>query len=181
MSEYKIVFTGTVGAGKTTAIAAISEAAPVVTDVPNTDAAVDKRLTTVGLDFGMVTLDGGQRLRLFGTPGQARFDFLWTILARNALGLVVLVDNSRPQPLQDLAQYLQGFAEAMRQVPCVVGVGRMEQHGTPGLDEYAEFLGARGLALPVLAVDVRRRSDVLLLIDMLLAQLEADMVEPDGR
>ena len=89
MSEYKIVFTGTVGAGKTTAIAAISESRPVVTDVPNTDGSVAKQLTTVGLDFGMVTLEGGQRLRLFGTPGQARFDFLWAILARNALGLVV--------------------------------------------------------------------------------------------
>jgi len=181
VSEYKILFTGTVGAGKTTAIAAISESPPIVTDVPNTDASVAKPLTTVGLDFGMVTLEGGQRLRLFGTPGQARFDFLWSILARNALGLVVLVDNSRPQPLEDLALYLDGFAEALRQVPCVVGVGRLEEHAAPGLDEYAGFLGARGMALPVLAVDVRRRADVLLLIDMLLAQMEADMVDTDGR
>ena len=181
MNEHKIVFTGTVGAGKTTAIAAISESAPVLTDVPNTDSAVAKRLTTVGLDFGMVTLEGGQRLRLFGTPGQARFDFLWSILARNALGLVVLVDNSRPQPLDDLGLYLEGFAEALRTVPCVVGVGRLDRHATPTLDDYAEFHGARGLAVPVLGVDVRPRADVLLLVDMLLAQVEADMAEHDGR
>jgi signal recognition particle receptor subunit beta len=60
---------------------------PVVTDVVNTDtSSVDKATTTVGLDFGMLTLDNGDRLRLFGTPGQARFDFLWKILARNTLG-----------------------------------------------------------------------------------------------
>jgi signal recognition particle receptor subunit beta len=181
VTEYKIVFTGTVGAGKTSAIAAVSETPPVVTDVPNTDATVDKALTTVGLDFGMVTLEGGQRLRLFGTPGQARFDFLWGILARNALGLVVLVDNTRPAPLEDLAQYLKGFGDALAQVPCVIGVGRLAPDASPSLDDYAEFLGARGLALPVLAVDVRRRADVLLLIDMLLTQLEADMAQPDGR
>jgi signal recognition particle receptor subunit beta len=70
MREYKIVFTGTMGAGKTTAIAAISETPPVVTDVANNDASLAKAKTTVGLDFGQLTLDTGDRLRLFGTPGR---------------------------------------------------------------------------------------------------------------
>lgn len=38
MTEYKIVFTGSMGAGKTTAIGAVSETPPIVTDVTNTDA-----------------------------------------------------------------------------------------------------------------------------------------------
>jgi hypothetical protein len=33
-----------------------------------------------------------------GTPGQARFDFMWRILSEGALGVVVLVDNRRPDP-----------------------------------------------------------------------------------
>lgn len=94
MTEYKILFTGTMGAGKTTAIAAISEMSPVMTDVLNSDASVAKARTTVGLDFGVLTLDSGDRVRLFGTPGQTRFDFLWKILAKNALGLIILTDNS---------------------------------------------------------------------------------------
>ena len=52
MKEYKILFTGTMGAGKTTAIGSISEIAPVVTDVANSDDALSKARTTVGLDFG---------------------------------------------------------------------------------------------------------------------------------
>ena len=164
------------GAGKTTAIAAVSEVPPVVTDVANTDASVAKATTTVGFDFGLLTLDNGERLRLFGTPGQLRFDFLWKILAQNALGIVVLVDNSRPAPLQDLQAYVDGFAEQLRRLPCVVGVGRLPTHPSPGLDAYAEYLGNQGLALPLLEVDVRRRDDVLLLLDTLLAQVEADMV-----
>lgn len=174
MQEYKILFTGTMGAGKTTAIAAVSEVPPVVTDVQNTDASSAKSMTTVGLDFGTVTLDSGDRLRLFGTPGQVRFDFLWGILARNALGLVILIDNSRPEPLADLAVYLQGFRGELKALPCVIGVGRLEHHPAPDLDAYAEALQTQGLVLPVLPVDVRRRKDVLLLIDTLLAQLEAE-------
>lgn len=175
MREYKILFTGTVGAGKTTAIGRVSETSPVMTDVPNTDASIDKARTTVGLDFGQLTLDNGDRVRLFGTPGQARFDFLWKILVRNALGVIVLMDNSRPDPLADLAIYMDGFSEALRTMPCVVGVGRLETHPVPSLDDYAERLAATGRVFPILGVDVRSRNEVILLIDTLLVQIEADM------
>ncbi|MBE7368395.1 GTP-binding protein [Ramlibacter pallidus] len=179
MREHKILFTGTMGAGKTTAIGAVSEVPPVVTEVANNDASVAKATTTVGFDFGLLTLDNGDRLRLFGTPGQLRFDFLWKILATNALGIVVLVDNSRPAPLEDLQAYVDGFAEQLRRLPCVVGVGRLSTHPSPGLDAYAEHLGRQGLAVPLLDVDVRRRDDVVLLLDTLLAQVEADLMGMD--
>jgi uncharacterized protein len=177
MQEHKILFTGTMGAGKTTAIASVSEVPPVVTDVKNTDESSAKPMTTVGLDFGMLTLDTGDRLRLFGTPGQMRFDFLWRILVRGALGLVVLIDNSRPDPLADLDVYLQGFRDELKTLPCVVGIGRTESHAAPDLEAYADRLQAHDLVLPLLRVDVRRRDDVLLLIDTLLAQLESSAAE----
>lgn len=177
MKEYKILFTGTMGAGKTTAIAAISEVAPIVTDVRNTDSSVDKERTTVGLDYGLLTLDNGDRIRLFGTPGQQRFDFLWKILANKALGLIILTDNSRPDPLADLSMFLDGFADALATMPCAIGVGRTGSHPEPNLERYADLLEARGMVLPIVAVDVRRRDDVTLLIDTLLAQLEAGLLE----
>lgn len=163
------------GAGKTTAIRAISDIEPIVTDVANHDASVAKERTTVGLDYGMLSLDNGDRIRLFGTPGQARFDFLWQILVRKALGLVILTDNSRPDPLADLAMFLDGFATQLASVPCVIGVGRLDSHPRPSLDDYADLLEARGQVFPLLQVDVRQRDDVVLLIDTLLGQIEAGM------
>jgi len=171
--DLKIVFTGTPGAGKTTAIGAISDIEPVVTDVANSDVTLDKALTTVGLDYGHVDLDGGLRVRLFGTPGQQRFDFMWRILVRDALGLVILVDNSRPDPLADLALYLDLFADVLDQTNCAIGIGRSDTHPSPSLDDVADLLAARGLALPVLAADARRRDDVLMLIETVIAQAEA--------
>ncbi|RZL65645.1 MAG: GTP-binding protein [Variovorax sp.] len=177
MKEYKILFTGSMGAGKTTAIGSISEVPPIVTDVRNTDLSAAKARTTVGLDYGQLTLDSGDRVRLFGTPGQTRFDFLWQILVKNALGMIILTDNSRPDPLADLHTYLDGFAEPLKGIPCAIGVGRLETHSRPSLDDYAEALARRGQIFPVLGVDVRRRDDVILLIDTLLAQIEAEMFE----
>src|SRR5690606_37353134 len=113
--EYKLIFAGSMGAGKTTAIAAISEISPVRTDVENTDrASHQKATTTAAMDYGEVTLAGGDKLRLYGTPGQTRFDFMWKILGKGALGVIILVDNSRPDPLADLREYLQAFHEIAR-------------------------------------------------------------------
>ena len=43
------------------------------------------------------------------------------------------------------------------------------------MDDYIEELARHNRVLPVLEVDVRKRDDVILLIDTLLAQLEAGM------
>jgi signal recognition particle receptor subunit beta len=161
------------GVGKTTAIAAISEAPPISTDVANADTSVTKATTTVGLDFGQLTLDNGDRLRIYGTPGQSRFDFMWQILIRDALGLAILLDNSRPRPLDDMHTYLDGFADALKEMPCVIGVSRCDTHASPSLDDYAYALQARGLVLPIVAVDLRRRDDVISLVETLLVQIEA--------
>jgi len=175
MIEYKLVFTGTTGAGKTTAISALSETAPISTDVANSDTGFQKSHTTVGLDFGQITLANGDRLRLFGTPGQSRFDFMWKILVKDAFGLIILIDNSRPDPLADLDLYLKGFSEEIYTTPCVIGIGRSESHPTPSLDDFSEKLHEYQLILPILPVDVRRADDVIMLIEVLMAQAESDL------
>lgn len=172
MKEYKILFTGTMGAGKTTAIAAISDVPPVTTDVLNTDESLSKETTTVGFDYGELALPDGDRLRLYGTPGQQRFSFMWQILAKGALGLVILIDNSRPQPLADLAIYLENFAHLISDTACVVGVGRMDSHAQPDLEAYSQCLHEHGVMCPVIATDVRERQQVVMLLDLLMVQLE---------
>lgn len=173
--EYKLVFTGTMGAGKTTAIAAISEIPPVSTDVRRSEAAQgeQKSMTTTALDYGEVTLPHGDVLRLYGTPGQARFEFMWRILSEGALGVVVLVDNRRPDPLADLREYLSAFRDIVAGSRAVVGVGHSETHPQPDLDAYYLAVEELGLHAPVVCVDVRRQEDVLLLLDILFNQIEA--------
>ena len=177
--DLKIVFTGPMGAGKTTAIRAISEGATLSTDVPMTG---DERLlmpgktmTTVGLDYGECAMDGEWTLKLFGTPGQERFRFMWDILGAGAFGLVVLADNTRPDPVGDVVQYLQAFAPHVGARRTVVGVGRMDTHPAPGIDAYCERLSALGfMGLPVLEVDVRRDADVRLLLSVLVSMVEVE-------
>jgi len=174
---YKILIAGPTGAGKTTAVHVVSEIAAVSSEVRNTDCNLAKEFTTAGLDYGQITLEGGELLALYGAPGQERFDFMWRILSQGALGVILLMDNSQPEPLTVLDMYLRVLAPTIaqhkRQAACVVGVGRMEQYPAPGLDAVAAHLQAHGIVCPVMPVDVRQKSQVIDLIELLLLQLEA--------
>jgi uncharacterized protein len=178
--EIKIVFTGPMGAGKTTAIRAISDIAPVSTEVHNSDRdSVDKESTTVALDYGQLQLEDGTSVRLYGTPGQQRFSFMWEILANGALGVIVLIDGSTPTAQQDLQNYAQTFHRINPNQPFVVGIGRTDSEDPGLLDRYAQSLAATGIVAPVFGVDVREREDVLLLVDTLLCILESQVPGED--
>lgn len=174
----KILISGTAGSGKTTAIRSISEIRPVDTDVRNTDPALAKAMTTTGLDYGELTLDNGSKLCLYGTPGQRRFDFMWRILSRGALGVILLADNRRPDPLTDLDIYLRAFTMSPERTPCVVAVGHLESHPRPDLDAYSRRLQQRGVLCPVVAADVRHAAQVAGLIELLLLQMDALAAHP---
>jgi len=171
--ESKIVFTGPPNAGKTTAIASLSDLAPIVTDVANHDGTLAKTRTTVGMDYGVVALGNGEQVRLYGTPGQKRFDFMWRILVRNAIGIAILIDNSQADALDQLREFVQSLAPELKNAACVIGVGRTESHPLPSLDACADVLSEFGFMFPVVPVDVRERADVLMLVELLLAQAEA--------
>lgn len=177
-SELKIVFTGPMGAGKTTAITAVSDRPPVATEVDNTDqAAFAKESTTVGLDFGELVLEGGARVRLYGTPGQERFSFMWEILARGAIGVILLIDASSPTALEDMRAHAKVFHGVAPEQPFVIGVGRTHPADERHVEDCMRVLAELGFSAPVFSVDVRKRTDVLLLIDTLLSMLEARAAE----
>lgn len=171
--ELKFIFTGTPGAGKTTAIAAISDSPPVSTDMETTDELREvKERTTVAMDFGELTLEGGERIFLYGTPGQERFRHMWEILVRGGLGLVVLVDNARPDPLHDMTMYLENFRTFIESTGAVIAITRSDVKKTPDIGEYQDVLSGLGMVLPITYADPRRREDVLMLIDMLISVVE---------
>ncbi len=173
MSAYKLVFSGPVGAGKTTAIAAISDVEPFTTEEIATDETSEiKENTTVAMDYGMMKLDTGDRIHLYGTPGQARFDFMWEILTDGAIGLILLVNHSNPKPLEEFDYYLDQFGEFIAQTGIAVGVTRYRPGTTPSLDDYHARLAERNIFAPVFEVDARHPGDVATLTQALLYSLD---------
>jgi uncharacterized protein len=179
MAEYKIIFTGPVGAGKTTAISALSDTPPVVTDEMASDMTKDRKAqTTVALDYGMMRLGDKERIHLYGTPGQERFDFMWDILTQGGLGLVLLIDNSRLEPFRDLHFFLNAFKDFIRDTAVSIGVTRMDEKSTPEIDDYHREVSSLGWpALPIFEVDAREKKDVSLLVQSLLYTLDPTLAD----
>ncbi len=100
----KVIVSGPFGVGKTTIIRTLSEIPPLKTEevmtatgslVDHLHGVRDKTTTTVGLDYGRISLGDDLALCLFGTPGQKRFHALWEDLTHGALGALVLADTRR--------------------------------------------------------------------------------------
>lgn len=173
MTQHKIIFSGPVGAGKTTAIATISDIPPVTTEQSASDGTRRiKANTTVAMDYGVIRLSSDEHVHLYGTPGQERFDFMWEILSQGAIGLVLLINNTRPDPFADLRLFIDSFRPFADQTRAVVGVTQMDRSPLPGIADFQRELLRAELTLPVFEIDARARADVSLLIEALL--LSAD-------
>ncbi|HUD43839.1 MAG TPA: ATP/GTP-binding protein [Dokdonella sp.] len=172
--EHVILFAGPMGAGKTTAIASLSEIPVVRTEAHNTDTDRHaKATTTVALDYGEITLADGDKVRLYGLPGQERFDFMWRILEPRAIGMVLLIDNAGADPLADLDHYLNAFARFRDRGAVVVGITRSDLARQPSIDDYYARLRNRALFLPVLEVDARDPAQAGILLSALIVSIEA--------
>lgn len=182
--QYKIVFAGPVGAGKSTAISAISDIQVVSTEALATDETRNLKLTTtVAMDFGVLCLNNGDQVHLYGTPGQERFDFMWDILTQGGLGLVLLVNNSAPNPISDTQQFLRHFGSFIKGTGVVIGITRTDICPQPSIDDYHAQLstGDDGGCLrsppPIFAVDARKPHDVRMLVEALLYTLDPGIVQ----
>ena len=169
MRNTKLIFVGPVGAGKTTAVQTMASASLLATDEQASDMTRQrKQMTTVAMDYGIVA-DGTRRLHLYGTPGQERFSFMWDIVTQGGDGLILLLDNSRPRPFQDMHFFLRQYQPYAQCGKIVLGVTKTDlaQQG-PSVDDYQEELCKAGLNLAVAAADVRQKAQVSRLIDLLL-------------
>jgi len=177
MSQYKIIFTGPVGAGKTTAINSISDSPPIKTDAAATDMTKSRKAsTTVALDYGVMNLAGGEKIHLYGTPGQERFDFMWDILTVGGIGLILLLDNTRADPFQDMRFFLDAFGAFIGETSVAIGVTQMDISGQPRIEDYHAQLKSAGLTPPVFAIDAREKNDVSVLVQALLYSLDPGLV-----
>ncbi len=173
----KIIFTGPVGAGKTTAIASISDIAIITTDEYASDMTKTRKpQTTVAMDYGLIHLGENERVHLYGTPGQERFDFMWDILTKGGLGLILLLDNTRKDPFQDMKFYTNAFRNFIEQQRMVIGVTRMDIQRSPTLRDYRQWLEQLSLQSPIFEVDARSRTDITALLQALLYSLDPGVV-----
>ncbi len=102
----KVVFLGRPASGKTTMIESGSTDKALTSEVKATDSVgLIKDQTTIGIDYGQCELDNNIKLRLYGTPGQVRYDYVQTQTVARADIYVILVDLSSVAPYTEFMHY----------------------------------------------------------------------------
>ena len=175
MAEHVILFAGPMGAGKSTAIQALSEIEVVRTEANNSERdVVDKATTTVAMDYGEIQLDTDEKVRLYGVPGQKRFSFMWGILKKRAKGMILLVNNDAPDPIAEMLYFIEEFSELYDRGGVVVGVSRTDVGNGPKLSEYSAALHETnpGLLIPVFTVDPREKDQMENVLLALVVNIE---------
>jgi signal recognition particle receptor subunit beta len=175
MAEHVILFTGPMGAGKTTAIQSLSEIEVVRTEANNSERhVVDKATTTVALDYGEILVGAQEKVRLYGIPGQRRFNFMWTILKKRAKGMVLLVNSDAPDPVREMLFFVDEFRELYDKGGVVVGVTRSDVVQGPTLADYSDALERTnpGMVIPVFTVDPRVREQMQNILLTLVINIE---------
>ncbi len=131
---YKIIVTGPFNSGKTAFIKTISDIDVVTTErrITTEDRGI-KAETTVAMDYGRVELDD-KILHLHGTPGQARFDFMWEILATEMNGFIVLADSTDPPSFPEVGELIELFS-SFHAVPYLVAANKTDLDGAASLSQ----------------------------------------------
>lgn len=134
MASFKVVVTGPFNSGKTEFIKTISDIPVVSTEkkITTEDRGI-KAVTTVAMDYGRVAL-GGDTLYLYGTPGQARFDFMWEILSGEMNAFIVLADSTDPPSFPDVADLISLFS-GISPVPYLVVANKSDIAGAARLQD----------------------------------------------
>ncbi len=173
MMVFRIIVTGSFNSGKTEFIKQISEIDPITTDKPVTEQDLKeiKALTTVALDFGRLTIDDDIIIHLYATPGQERFDFIYPLLLKNALAVIILGDITDEKSLKDIIKYYKKFHN-LKKLPTVVALTKVDLNNKVQQEKIDEYLSSLPKDVPVKMINATDKEDVkktvLLALQMLL-------------
>ncbi len=173
MSVFKIIVTGSFNSGKTEFVRRISEIEPVTTDKKVTEKELReiKALTTVAMDFGRLTVDEDIVLHIYATPGQERFKFIYPILLKNALALIILGDITDRESIKAVNTYYKDFYR-LKRLPTVVALTKVDLPNRLPDDEIASLLSDIPESVPVLKINATDKEDVKRTVLFALDQLE---------
>jgi signal recognition particle receptor subunit beta len=100
---------------------------------------------------------------------------MWPIVCKNALGLVLMVNNKEEDCLAQIQWYADKFRTQLNEIPAVLAITQTDVAKTPTTKDYKRVLKEKGITIPVFSIDARKKSDVLIILNAVLSMNEAEL------
>lgn len=171
LQQYKIVFGGSVGAGKSAAIKMLSDVSVEnihIADLEGADTPDEsKHGVSADIAYGEINLNDGTKVGLYASPDQEHFDSILPRICRDAIGVVLLINHTDPERLKSLELYLQAFEYYSENI--AIGITHLDLHNSHVLKIYRDWLMQHQRQYPLFTIDARDKDDVLMLVETLIA------------
>lgn len=158
MAYQKLAIIGEVGAGKTQVVQTLSEINPLGTEAKST-IDIGKEYTTVGIDYGRISLSDDMALGLYGVPGQERYSFLWEFVNHSLWGLLILIKYGETPDYDNLHKMLTFFDPEKHKTTCIIGITHCENADEFGIaalnQEIRAILMHHNVVAPIINIDPR--------------------------
>lgn len=162
--DFKILFIGRTGVGKTSAINAVSQSKVIATEVAMTTGySEQKNTTTVGLDYGEFTVEHSNQLylmRLYGVPGQERFGYSWEVLQKGCSGIILLIDATHKLLVEDIIYYSNLMDKNSAVTPMLIAIMKHDLLKTSQKQLLQDLIDDSGSILPILWIDARAPENI---------------------
>lgn len=174
-NDYKILFIGRSGVGKTTAINAVSQSKVIATDVAITSGGSEhKNTTTVGLDYGEFSIalsEQNHLMRLYGVPGQERFGYSWEILQKGCSGVILLADATHKLLIEDVIYYTKIMSRNSNTLPMIIAVIKQDKLEASTLSYLKHKIEEIESKLPIIWIDARDSENIVAVLHKLLSMI----------
>jgi len=158
----KIVVTGPPESGKSQFVASASE---LGISVDRTG--IDGEMTTVAMDFGWLHWQDFD-ITLYGTPGQPRFDPMLSVILKNAIGVVLLVDSTNREQLTR-ARHLYKLIFRLH-IPVIIAANKKDLPEILSEDEIRKGIGV-DQNVPVVLISAHQKDDVRAVLESLVESI----------
>lgn len=166
-ANFKIVFAGSFGVGKSTAIRTISDIEVVNTDVKSLELTrlldnTGKTTTTVGFDYGELYMPDSTVVALYGLPGQERFDDMWGNILTADSGVILWLYGNSTESLNECKKWLE-ILKAHQAIRYLTVVVTRLPIPTPSivLQPYRDLVRQYNPYAPVMSADPRNKNQVI--------------------
>jgi uncharacterized protein len=170
MKTLKVLVIGPYGAGKTTFVDCINEAAhnmalpnPPVSKLFNAPAQPPK---ITDADFGRITVDNDLVMYLFSVPGHVRYESIWQKTVEGMHGFVLLVDSTRPETFPSARAMLKTFT-GYDSVPYLISANKQDLPDALAVEEILQQVKIR-LFDKVMGCNATNKENVRLVLAELL-------------